>query len=80
MFSPSITESSVARAAQSYRTKHLYIWDNFPVNDGRRNRLFLNPLTNRDPNLYKHIDGITSNPMIEPYASMPALANYGDYT
>ena len=80
VFSPSITESSVARAAQSYHTKHLYIWDNFPVNDGRRNRLFLNPLTNRDPNLYKHIDGITSNPMIEPYASMPALANYGDYT
>lgn len=80
VFSPSITESSVARAAQSYRTQHLYIWDNFPVNDGRRNRLFLNPLINRDPNLYKHIDGITSNPMIEPYASMPALANYGDYT
>ena len=80
MFSPSITESSVARAAQTYHTKHLYIWDNFPVNDGRRNRLFLNPLINRDPNLYKHIDGITSNPMIEPYASMPALANYGDYT
>ena len=80
VFSPSITESSVARAAQSYRTKHLYIWDNFPVNDGRRSQLFLNPLVNRDPNLYKHIDGITSNPMIEPYASMPALANYGDYT
>lgn len=79
VFSDTITEESVARASNSYRTKHLFIWDNFPVNDGRRGRLFLNPLTGRDPGLYRHIDGITSNPMIQPYASMPALGNYGDY-
>ncbi|MCM3661699.1 beta-N-acetylglucosaminidase domain-containing protein [Georgenia satyanarayanai] len=80
VFSDTITVESVQRASQSYRTDHLYIWDNFPVNDGRRDRLFLNPLTGRDPYLYEHIDGFTSNPMIQPYASWPALANYADYT
>lgn len=79
-FSDTITDDSVTRAAHTYRTDHLYIWDNFPVNDGMRGRLFLNPLLGRAPDLYQHIDGITSNPMIEPYASMPALADYGDYT
>lgn len=80
VFSDTITAESVQRASSSYNTEHLYIWDNFPVNDGKRGRLFLNPLTGRAPDLYKYIDGFTSNPMIEPYASMPALANYGDYT
>ncbi|MPV48416.1 carbohydrate-binding protein, partial [Pseudactinotalea sp. HY160] len=80
VFSDTITVDSVQQAATSYRTDHLYIWDNFPVNDGRRDRLFLNPLTGRDAELYRYIDGFTSNPMIEPYASWPALANYADYT
>ena len=80
VFSDTITDESVVAAAHAYRTDHLFIWDNFPVNDGRRDRLFLNPLVGRAPGLYRTIEGITSNPMIEPYASMPALANYGDYT
>ncbi len=80
VFSDTITAASVQRASTSYATKHLYIWDNFPVDDGQRGRLFLNPLTGRDPDLYRYIDGITSNPMIEPYASLPSLAGYGDYT
>ncbi|GAB3808759.1 hypothetical protein GCM10028798_35310 [Humibacter antri] len=80
VFSDQITLASVTAAAKNYYTNHLYIWDNFPVNDGQRGRLFLNPLTGRDPQLYTKIDGITSNPMIEPYASMIALAGYGDYT
>lgn len=80
VFSDTITVESVQRAAQTYRTDHLYIWDNFPVNDGRRDRLFLKPLTGRHPDLYQYLDGFTSNPMIQPYASWPALANYADYT
>ncbi|WP_113718291.1 beta-N-acetylglucosaminidase domain-containing protein [Arthrobacter dokdonensis] len=80
VFSDQITLASVTAAAQNYHTNHLYIWDNLPVNDGQRGRLFLNPLTGRDPQLYTKIDGITSNPMIEAYASMIALAGYGDYT
>ncbi|MFQ4148668.1 beta-N-acetylglucosaminidase domain-containing protein [Arthrobacter sp. LAPM80] len=80
VFSDTITEASVTKAVQTYNAEHFYIWDNLPVNDGQRGRLFLNPLEGRDPNLYKHIDGITSNPMIEAYASMIALAGFGDYS
>jgi len=80
VFSDRITLSSVTAAVTNYHTDHLYIWDNLPVNDGQRDRLFLNPLTGRDAQLYTKIDGITSNPMIESYASMIALAGYGDYT
>ncbi|MDN5687954.1 MAG: beta-N-acetylglucosaminidase domain-containing protein [Brachybacterium sp.] len=79
VFSPEVTEDSVVRAVESYHTDHLFIWDNFPVNDGRRDRLFLNPLEGRAPTLHEHIAGFTSNPMIEPYASLIALANYADY-
>lgn len=80
VFSDTITEASVTKAVESYNAEHFYIWDNLPVNDGQRGRLFLNPVEGRDPNLYKHIDGITSNPMIEAYASMIALAGFGDYS
>ncbi|MGO2755488.1 MAG: beta-N-acetylglucosaminidase domain-containing protein [Brachybacterium alimentarium] len=79
VFSPSITEESVVTAVASYHTEHLYIWDNFPVNDGRRDRLFLNPLEGRAPTLHEHLAGFTANPMIEPYASLISLANYADY-
>ncbi|MGO2537033.1 MAG: beta-N-acetylglucosaminidase domain-containing protein [Brachybacterium tyrofermentans] len=79
VFSPSITEKSVVTAVASYHTEHLYIWDNFPVNDGRRDRLFLNPLEGRAPTLHEHLAGFTANPMIQPYASLISLANYADY-
>src|SRR5690606_28581169 len=74
-----VTYESTQRATQSYRTEHLYIWDNFPENDGQRDRLFLNPLAGRDPNLHELVDGFTSNPMIQPYTSLIPLAGYGDY-
>ncbi|KAJ5235162.1 beta-N-acetylglucosaminidase-domain-containing protein [Penicillium citrinum] len=80
VFSDQINDTSVKRADSSYVTEKMFLWDNFPVNDGNRNRLFLNPLTGRAANLYKYLLGFTSNPMEQPYASMPALANYGDYT
>lgn len=80
VFSDEITVKSVKQAAETYVTENLYLWDNFPVNDGERGRLFLNPLTGRAAELYKYLLGFTSNPLIQPYASMPALANYADYT
>lgn len=80
VFSDVINHTQVQQADSTYVTNNLFIWDNFPVNDGMRDRLFLNPLTGRAADLYKYLLGFTSNPMEEPYASMPALANYGDYT
>ncbi|KAJ5959442.1 uncharacterized protein N7479_006592 [Penicillium vulpinum] len=80
IFSDDITVESVMAADASYVTDNLFIWDNFPVNDANRDRLFLNPLTKRAAELYEHLLGFTSNPMIQSYASMVSLANYGDYT
>jgi hypothetical protein len=80
IFSDEITVDSAIKADKSYVTDKLFLWDNFPVNDANRDQLFLTPLTKRDGDLYKHLLGFTSNPMIQPYASMASLANYGDYT
>ena len=80
VFSPNVTAESVQTADKTYVTDNLYIWDNFPVNDGMTSRLFLNTLTGRAPDLYKYLIGFTSNPMVQSYASMFALASYGDYT
>lgn len=79
VFADTTTAGEAARAAATYKADHLSIWDNFPVNDGQPGRLFLNPLEGRDPKLYRVVDGILSNPMAQPYASMIALAQYGDY-
>lgn len=80
VFSDKITVESVVRADSTYVTDKLFIWDNFPVNDNKPFRLFLNPLTERAADLYKHMIGFTSNPMVQSYASLIALGNYGDYS
>lgn len=55
------------------------IWDNYPVNDYNRSRLFIGPLMKRSPDLYKEVGGILSNPMNELEASKIALLTYSDY-
>jgi hyaluronoglucosaminidase len=63
--------------------KHdLLIWDNYPVNDFDRNRLFLGPLVGRDANLSTEhgILGLTANPMNEAEASKISLFTVADYT
>lgn len=72
--------SSAIKADKTYSRDKLFVWDNFPDNDGEPGRLYLKPLTGRAPDLYKYHLGFTSNPMLSAYASMPALANFGDYT
>jgi hypothetical protein len=52
-------------AAQSYRgvVKHrLFLWDNYPVNDGSPT-LHLGPVSGRDPDLCEVITGYMSNPL-----------------
>lgn len=63
--------------------KHdLLIWDNYPVNDFDRNRLFLAPLTGRDSDLTTEhgVIGLTANPMNEAEASKIPLYTVADYT
>jgi len=79
VFSGDITNQSVEQAKKTYHTDHLFIWDNFPVNDSDQDRLYLNPIKSRSKNLYQIMDGFTSNPMVQPYASWFGLSSYGDY-
>lgn len=69
-----------AEAAQSVFGHSIFVWDNYPVNDYARDRLFLGPLTGRDPELDDHgLVGLTSNPMNEAEASKIALITVADY-
>jgi hyaluronoglucosaminidase len=68
-------------AAHTVFGHDIAVWDNYPVNDYIRERLFLGPLTGREPGLDKHgLIGLTSNPLNEAEASKIALATAADYT
>lgn len=56
-----------------------FVWDNYPVNDFARWRLFLGPLRGRDAALGSHVLGLVSNPMNEAHASMIPLATLAAY-
>ena len=55
------------------------IWDNYPVNDYNRNRLFLGPLRSRASDLHEHTAGLIANPMNEGEASKIPLCTIADY-
>lgn len=81
--SPAITSGSAEAATTAYGTadqpRRIFLWDNYPVNDFAPDRLFLGPAVGRDRDLHKVVPGITANPMVQAYASMPALASFADY-
>ena len=55
------------------------IWDNYPVNDFARWRLFLGPLRGRSADLESAVAGFVANPMNEAHASMLPLWTVADY-
>lgn len=71
-----VTADDIRRAVDSYG-RELVLWDNFPVNDFDRSRLFLGPLTGRStaPGLV----GIAANPMVEAAPSRFALATVAEW-
>ncbi|MPV36642.1 hypothetical protein GB881_06155 [Georgenia subflava] len=74
-----VTREHVDRAAATYG-RRLLLWDNFPVNDFDRARLFLGPLQGRTTSLDgSALAGISANPMIEAAASQVPLATVADY-
>jgi hyaluronoglucosaminidase len=77
-----ISANSAATARLTYgipgSPRDLVIWDNYPVNDFSQDHLFMAPVIGRDSGLYKAVRGIVTNPMIEPYLSLPAIFNYAD--
>lgn len=78
---PKKIESDEAEQVFEIFKHDLLIWDNYPVNDYDRNRLFLGPLVNRDSTLADHgVIGLTANPMNEAEASKIPLYTIADYT
>ena len=55
------------------------VWDNYPVNDFARWRLFLGPLRGRSADLPTAVAGFVANPMNEAHASMLPLFTVADY-
>jgi len=74
-----VTRADIDAAAASYG-RPLLLWDNFPVNDFDRSRLFLGPLLGRTTDLAgSALVGIVSNPMVEAAPSRFALASAADW-
>ncbi|SEB58578.1 Glycosyl hydrolase family 20, domain 2 [Paramicrobacterium humi] len=74
-----VTRRDIDEAAASYG-RRLVLWDNFPVNDFDRSRLFLGPLLGRTTDLAgSALVGVASNPMVEAAPSHLALATVADW-
>lgn len=72
-----VTREDVLAAAAAFR-RRIVLWDNFPVNDFDRTRLFLGPLTGRPDDVDGlPLDGIVANAMIEALPSRLPLATVG---
>lgn len=76
--SPHIKLSQAEKVAKIIKRKPL-IWDNYPVNDYKTNRLFLGPVNQRDKYLYQSVSGFLSNPMNQAEASKIPLITIADY-
>jgi hypothetical protein len=68
-----------ARAWSEMIQRPPLIWDNYPVNDFARWRLFLGPLRGRSADLESAVAGFVANPMNEAHASMLPLWTVADY-
>ncbi len=78
--SESITSEGASQVAEIFNHE-LLLWDNYPVNDFDRNRLFLGPLVKRDRDLTENgVTGLIANPMNEAEASKIPLYTIADYT
>ncbi|HEX8819661.1 MAG TPA: beta-N-acetylglucosaminidase domain-containing protein [Archangium sp.] len=75
-------ELSVQQATEAHGVfgHDLLIWDNYPVNDFARDRLFLGPLERRAPAMLQQgILGFTSNPMNQAETSKIPLGTIADF-
>jgi len=76
--SPSITPQDAQAFGKAIRRKP-FIWDNYPVNDYNRQRLFLGAVRNRSHDLHHYVAGFVANPMNESEASKIPLLTIADY-
>jgi hyaluronoglucosaminidase len=57
----------------------IVLWENYPVNDFSKERIYLGPLINRDTELSEYHSGMVANPMNQWYASKIPLITMADY-
>jgi hyaluronoglucosaminidase len=77
--STTITRADLDGAADSF-DHDLLLWDNYPVNDFDKERLFLGPLRGRDPGLAGgRFAGIVANGMLQAVPSKLAFATVADW-
>ncbi len=69
-----VTREELDAAAHRFGGRELLLWDNYPVNDFDRERLFLGPLRGRDPRIADALHGIVANGMLQAVPSKLALA------
>lgn len=72
---------TVAEAAEWGRYLHRkpLVWDNLLANDGHPSWLILDPVRERETNLFSAVAGLFSNPMSQAHASMIPLQTLADY-
>jgi hyaluronoglucosaminidase len=78
--SPTITVSDACAWREATGGRPLLLWDNYPVNDSvMEHELHLGPYRGRDAGLASVVDGALCNPMIQPRASLVALATAAEF-
>jgi len=78
--SPTITLDDARAWREAVGGRPLLVWDNYPVNDTVMEReLHLGPYQGRSPDLGEAVDGVLCNPMLQPRASLVALATAAEY-
>jgi hyaluronoglucosaminidase len=78
--SQSITLEELEVAVARFGDHDVLVWDNYPVNDFDRERLFLGPLRGRDPRLFDgRCIGLIANAMEQAVPSKLAVATVADY-
>jgi hyaluronoglucosaminidase len=81
---PEVVSLAIGReeldAAVARLGRELLLWDNYPVNDFDRGRLFLGPLRGRDPRLVEgRFAGIVANGMLQAAPSKLAFATLAEW-
>jgi len=78
--SPVITAADAEHWRAALGGRSLLLWDNYPVNDTIMEReLHLGAYRGREPELAQVVDGVLCNPMLQPQASLVALATAAEF-
>lgn len=73
-----IDENDVIKMNEIYG-HDVVLWENYPVNDFWKSRIFLGPIINRTSLMNRHFDSMVANPMNQWHASKISLVSIAHY-